>query len=293
MVGEIRAAGGVVWREDTGVPRVALIHRERYGDWTLPKGKLLAGEPELRAAVREVAEETGARVAVTRRLSRVGYFVEQNTPKTVAFWAMRYLSGEFVANDEVDALQWVALPQARDMVSYDVDRSVLDAFTAVPIPLAVVALVRHAKAGSREKWAGDDRMRPLSKAGRRQAQRLAGFLRAFAPERIVSADRVRCLQTVEPLAELTGQEIEVVRVFADEAYVDDPEATRAEVLAIAKSTQSAVICSQGTTIPGLVQDFAPHSPPESVSTRKAAAWVLAFAEGGDVVSTDYYPDAAS
>src|SRR6266496_1579068 len=124
---EIRAAGGVVWRDDGDVPQVAVIHRDRYDDWTLPKGKLEPGESDLAAAVREVAEETGARVAVTRRLGRV-YYVVEGMPKTVMFWAMRYLSGEFAAGDEVSDLRWLTVDEARVRLTYDRERSVLDAF---------------------------------------------------------------------------------------------------------------------------------------------------------------------
>ena len=286
---EIRAAGGVVWRDDGNVPQVAVIHRDRYDDWTLPKGKLEAGESDLAAAVREVAEETGARVAVTRRLGRVHYLVE-GVPKSVRFWAMRYLSGEFAAGDEVSDLLWLPVADARARLTYDRERSVLDEFTAVPVPQSVVALVRHAKAGKRSEWRGDDRLRPLEKIGRRQARTLAEFLRAFAPERIVAADLTRCVQTVEPLAQVSGREVEVVPTFADEAYVNDPDAARSEVLALAKSAASTVMCSQGIAIPGLVAQLV-QPPPESAATRKGAVWILAVADGV-VVSADYYGRAA-
>ncbi len=293
MTNEIRAAGGIVWRDDAGgaVPRVAVIHRERYNDWTLPKGKLDEGESDLQAAVREVGEETGARVAVSRRLIRVRYVVDADSPKTVAFWAMRYVSGEFTPNDEVDDLDWLSLPDARARLSYDVDRSVLDSFTALPVPQAIVALVRHGRAGKREAWIGDDRMRPLNPSGRQQARNLAAFLPAFMPERIEAADRVRCVQTVEPLAKLVGRDIEINPALSDEAYLEQPDATRAALLAAAKSTPSSVICSQGKAIPGLLQDLARRSPAELPTTRKGAAWVLAFADG-EVISADYYSDAS-
>ena len=289
MIKQIRAAGGVVWREDGDVPLVALVHRDRYDDWTLPKGKLEAGESDLAAAVREVGEEIGARVAVTRRLGRVRYVVE-GLPKSVLFWAMRYVSGDFVAGDEVSDLRWLPVEEARAKLSYDRERSVLDEFTAVPAPQSVLALVRHAKAGKRSEWAGEDRLRPLERTGRRQARRLATFLREFAPERIVAADRTRCVQTVEPLARLTGREVEIVPGFADEAYVNDPDAACSELLALAKSGTSTVMCSQGIAVPGLVGRLV-QPPPESSATRKGAVWILAVADGV-VVSADYYGRAA-
>lgn len=294
-----------MWRDDGGPLRIALIHRDRYDDWTLPKGKLHSDERELTAAVREVWEETGAAVAVSRRLIEVGYTVAargdaptvgpgaatstaDGLPKTVRFWAMHYRDGEFAPNDEVDDLAWLPLDEARARMSHDVDRSVLDSFTATPVPRSVVVLVRHAKAGKRTQWTGDDRLRPLDRAGRRQARGLATFLRAFAPGRVVAADRVRCVQTLEPFAEASGLDLETTETFADEGYLADPDRTRTELLAIAKSAPATVICSQGTALPALVEDLAGF---ESVSARKGSAWVLGFADG-TVVSADYYGNAA-
>jgi 8-oxo-dGTP diphosphatase len=283
----IRAAGGVVWRDDCGPMRIALIHRDRYDDWTLPKGKLHDGEREMIAAVREVWEETGATVAVSRRLIEVGYLVD-GLPKTVRFWAMRYRDGDFAANAEVDDLAWLPLDEARARLSHDADRAVLDSFTATPVPRSVVVLVRHAKAGKRSQWVGDDRLRPLDKAGRRQARGLATFLPAFAPSRVVTADRVRCIQTLEPFAAESGLNLEITETFADEGYLADPDRARTELLAIAKSAPAAVICSQGTALPALVEELAGF---ESVSARKGAGWALGFADGA-VVSADYYGNAA-
>lgn len=283
----IRAAGGVVWRDDDGPLRVAVIHRERYDDWSLPKGKLARGERALSAAVREVGEETGAAVAVTRRLIETSYLVD-DVPKTVRFWAMRYLSGEFTVNAEVDDLLWLPLAQARTALSHDVDRSVLDAFTAKPVPQSAIVLLRHAKAGKRTQWEGDDRLRPLDAAGRSQVRGLAEFLPLFAPVRVLSADRVRCVQTVEPFAEAAGLDLEIRPPFADEAYLDNPEEARSELLALAKSVPAAVVCSQGIAVPGLVADLAGL---QSAHARKGAAWVLCFADG-ELVSFDYYGNAA-
>jgi phosphohistidine phosphatase SixA/predicted NUDIX family NTP pyrophosphohydrolase len=302
VTAEIRAAGGVVWRVDQGPLRVALIHRDRYDDWSLPKGKLTEGERELDAAIREVHEEIGATVAVTRRLIETEYLVtprrgdvpvtscgpDEQVPKTVQYWAMRYRFGEFAPNAEVDDLVWVSLEEARSRLSHDIERAVLDSFTAKPAPQAVIVLVRHAKAGKRSQWADDDRLRPLDKAGRRQARGFMRFLPAFAPTRVVSANRVRCVQTVEPFAVSAGLEVEIDPAFADEAYLDDPDTTRNRLLEIAKSAPAAVISSQGAAVPGLVADLAGV---ENVVTRKGSAWVLSFADG-TAVAADYYSNAA-
>ena len=282
----IRAAGGVVWRDDGGPLRIAVIHRDRYDDWSLPKGKLNHGESRLSAAVREVHEETGAVVAATRRLIETAYLVD-DVPKTVQFWAMRYRSGEFTRNSEVDDLRWLPLPEARTALTHDVDRSVLDAFAARPVPQSVIVLLRHAKAGRRTQWQGDDRLRPLDKAGRLQSRELPAFLSAFTPVSVVSADRVRCVQTLEPFAVATGMDLAISPAFSDESYLDDPEATRNELLALAKSLPAAVVCSQGIAVPGLVTDL---TGLEDTRARKGAAWVLSFADGA-VVSADYYDNA--
>ena len=282
----IRAAGGVVWRDDSGPLRIAVIHRDRYDDWSLPKGKLNHGESRLSAAVREVHEETGAVVVATRRLIETAYLVD-DVPKTVQFWAMRYRSGEFTRNSEVDDLRWLPLPEARTALTHDVDRSVLDAFTTRPVPQSVIVLLRHAKAGRRTQWQGDDRLRPLDKAGRLQARELPAFLSAFTPVSVVSADRVRCVQTLEPFAVATGMDLAISPAFSDESYLDDPEATRNELLALAKSLPATVVCSQGIAVPGLVTDL---TGLEDTRARKGAAWVLSFADGA-VVSADYYDNA--
>jgi len=266
---------------------VALIRRDRYDDWSLPKGKVESGERDLAAAVREVNEEIGAAVAVSRWLTQTEYRVG-GAPKTVRFWAMRYLSGDFAASREVDDLAWVSPAEARERLSHDTDRSVLDAFTAEPVPESVVVLVRHAKAGKRSAWSGDDRLRPLDKAGRRQARGLIGFLSAFAPSRVVSADRVRCEHTVEPFAHAAGLDVEIDPAFSDEAYADDPDAAATRVLDVAKSASAVVISSQGSAVPGLVSRLAGVA---DASARKGSAWVLSLADGA-AASADYYGKAS-
>jgi 8-oxo-(d)GTP phosphatase len=287
----IVAAGGVVWRPQPAGPEVAVIRRERYRDWTLPKGKLEPNESELLAAVREVREEIGAEVAVSRTLDHVRYRVD-GAIKTVAFWVMRYLRGEFAPSAEIDELKWLTPEVAASRLSYPVDRSVLDSFTSRPLPEAVVVLVRHARAGKRSQWHADDRLRPLDPDGGRQAQRLAVLLTTFAPSRILSADLVRCIQTVQPLAEALGLQVELSAEFADESYESDPSTTITALRSLAKPDTVTVVCSQGVTIPGIIDQLGELGPvvPPSSQTRKAAAWVLAFADG-DVISADYYEDA--
>lgn len=280
----IRAAGGVVWRRNGGPLEVAVVHRPRYDDWSLPKGKVAPGETALEAAVREVREETGASVTVSRRIGQVKYTAE-GVPKKVSYWVMGFRGGDFVPNDEVDELQWLSVGEARSRLSYDVDRGVLADFTAVPVPDSVVVLVRHAKAGKRSEWAGADALRPLDEAGAAQASRLTTLLAAFGPERIYSANRVRCIATVQPLAASLDLEVRTDPVFDDEAYEAAPSNSQTALLALAKPGKVTVVCSQGLTIPSLVDRLGPGI--RSSDTRKGAWWVLSLIDG-DVVSADYY-----
>lgn len=280
----VAAAGGVVWRGNHKSLLVALVHRPRYDDWTLPKGKLDEGESELAAAVREVREEIGAEVAVSRRIGRIRYTAE-GIYKTVAYWVMRDLGGLFTPTREIDEVVWLPPAKARKRLTYDLDRAVLADFAAAPVPDSVIVLVRHAKAGKRTDWAADDTLRPLDPSGEAQAADLVPFLMAFRPTRIVSGRPVRCQQTVAPLAARAGLKVRVEDAFSDECFVGAPDSTYSALLALAKPGAVTVVCSQGITIPALIDRFAPGGG--AADTRKGAAWVLSLVDG-DVIAADYY-----
>ena len=119
----VRAAGGVLHRErEDGAIEVLLIHRPRYDDWTLPKGKLEPGESVGEGALREVSEETGFLGEIERRIGETAYNDRHGRPKRVTYFAMRPVSGEFAPNDEVDEVRWVTLEEAEELLSYAHDR---------------------------------------------------------------------------------------------------------------------------------------------------------------------------
>jgi 8-oxo-dGTP diphosphatase len=118
---QVRAAGGVLVRDG----QVALVHRPKYDDWSLPKGKLEEGETWEDAAVREVREETGFNVALHDELSSVEYTDPKGRPKTVRYWRMEPLGGEFAPNNEVDELRWMTPDEAAERLSYDHDRELV------------------------------------------------------------------------------------------------------------------------------------------------------------------------
>src|ERR1700754_2142998 len=124
----VLAAGAVLWRSerdaasDVADPtdaalEIAIIHRPRYHDWSLPKGKVDPGETEPVTAVREVHEETGHTSILGRRLTAVSYPIDQGTKK-VRYWAARCVDGEFSPNDEVDELKWLPVSEALKQVEY-------------------------------------------------------------------------------------------------------------------------------------------------------------------------------
>lgn len=129
----MRAAGGIVLRAgDSGGWEVALVHRPEHLDWTLPKGKLEAGEALADCALREVREETGYRCQLGRFVGEVEYLDRHGRVKVVSYWLMQTVDGSFQPNAEVDELRWLHLAEAVGLLSYAHDAELL---ASVQVPL--------------------------------------------------------------------------------------------------------------------------------------------------------------
>lgn len=130
MAEQVRAAGGLVVRERDGEVEVAVVHRPRYDDWSLPKGKLEDGESFEAGALREVEEETGLRCRLGEELPTVSYRDQKGRGKLVRYWRMRPTGGAFAPNDEVDELRWLTPKKARRLLDYEHDRRLIDELDA-------------------------------------------------------------------------------------------------------------------------------------------------------------------
>ncbi|MEV6813938.1 NUDIX hydrolase [Micromonospora sp. NPDC051296] len=284
----IRAAGGVVWRRTTnGGCQVCLVHRPRYGDWSLPKGKLEPGEHPLLAAAREVAEEADAQAVPELRLPTVQYRSEGRL-KLVDYWSMRAVgTGGFEPDTEVDEVRWLAVDEAMQLVSYPHDAEVLAAFAALPRVTATMVLVRHGHAGNRLAWSGPDAGRPLDARGWSEAYALAPLIALIRPARLLSASPRRCVQTLDPAAASLDLPIEVSGDLDEPRAGQQPDecvlAAAARLTALAAAGEPVAVCSQGKVIPGALERLAGQCA--DYTTGKGGGWLLAFT-GDRLIAAD-------
>ncbi|MBO3663788.1 NUDIX hydrolase [Microbacterium stercoris] len=262
----VYAAGGVVWRVTAqGGLRVLLIHRTKYRDITLPKGKVEPGEMLAETAVREIFEETGIRTALGPQLGISRYHLPSGKQKIVHYWSapatdQAIRESAFVPNDEISGLEWVSLKKAHTRLSYPVDIEILEHFEklvedGVLHTFPVIAL-RHGKAVPRDDWKGRDMLRPLHPRGKAQAKSVVGALRAFGVRRIVSSTAVRCLQTVAPLADALGTRVRETDLLSQDAWEDGTSDVRAVVGRRVRAGKPAVLCSHGPVLPEILEELA-------------------------------------
>jgi 8-oxo-(d)GTP phosphatase len=251
----IRAAGAVTYRpgRDRGSePEVLLVHRTKYDDWSLPKGKQEPGEQLPVTAVREVREESGARIVLGRRLVPTRYLTDKG-PKQVDYWAARVRRTDdgAVPNHEVDQVAWMQASRAAERISYARDVAVLEDFRTEPAATVPLILLRHATALPRTDFRGDDAERPLEETGRADAKTLAVLLSCFAPAaHVVSSPAVRCADTVRPYAELTGATVRPEPALG--VSRTDPSGSRDLITRIVAAGEPAVCCAHRENLHALL-----------------------------------------
>jgi 8-oxo-(d)GTP phosphatase len=285
MADTVRASGAVLWRTAGDGVEFAVVHRPAYDDWSLPKGKLEHDEHPLLAGLREVLEETGFHGIPEVRLDDVAYTLPDGRPKTVQFWSMRaderHPTVPVADPDEVDEVAWLSVGAAAQRLSYPADRALVQHVAALPPITQQTLLIRHADAGERKKWKGDDALRPLDDGGREQAAGLGAVLAPFGPRRLYAATPLRCKQTLEPLAVATG-----LPIVSDSAFTEPADAADAPAkakLAAARllelRAERAGICSQGKVIPPMLAALTGADDPAPYKTPKGGGWILSWSGG--------------
>lgn len=218
----VLAAGAVVTRvHPTRGTEVVLVHRKRYDDWSLPKGKVEAGESLPACAVREVREETAVAIRLGAPLDSVTYDAGRVGLKQVHYWSASVVSATRRAPDaEVDVVSWLPLRVALSRLDFDHDRRLVAQLMEQPTTTPLV-IVRHAKAMDRKDWSKKDEARPINSRGRRQARLLIPMLAAYGAQRLVSSTSARCISTLMPYAHSAELRVETFPQLSEERGTDD------------------------------------------------------------------------
>jgi len=259
------AAGAVVWRLVEGKLRVLLIHRTKYRDVTLPKGKVDPGEMLAETAAREVHEETGIKVALGVPVGVSRYWMRPKRQKVVHYWAAEATddairASTFVPNGEIAAIEWVSLKKARARLSYPVDVEIIDNFARLVddgvLRTFPIIVLRHAKALPRAEWDGADADRPLTARGMEQAKAIVAPLRAFGVRRVVTSDAERCRRTIARLEKKMGRAARVSPDLSQDAWEAGDADIRSVVGHRVRARKAAVLCSHRPVLPAIVSELA-------------------------------------
>jgi len=309
MTDAILAAGAAIWRSTADAPQeapepqeaggaeVLLVHRPKYDDWSMPKGKSEPGEHILLTAVREVWEETCVRPVLGPRLPSVEY-ISWGHPKRVSYWSAFSSGHEAAPGYEIDAMAWVPLAQAREQLADTHDDPVISAFR--PCQTVPLMLVRHASAGHRADWPGDDALRPLDAQGAADAQALARLLACFAPTaRVISSPALRCTETIRPFAASFGGTVEAeARLAAPgrsadfSSRTDLADSLRRLLSGLVAERRPAVLCLDRENLPDALAAVcsslgAADAIPADPSLPKGGFWVV-HAAAGELAGLERY-----
>ena len=262
----VRAAGTVLWRparqSDSTDIEVALVHRPKYDDWSLPKGKLDPGEHLVACAVREVLEETGHAVSLGAPIGVQRYPVAGAT-KEVLYWAARAddTAAPWRGTAEIDRLEFVPFGRVEARLTHqrdtDLVRATVTTLGRPPEDTTPLIVLRHAKAMSRKRWTGTDADRPLDPKGSAQADRLAVLLACFGIRRIVSSDTMRCVDTVRPFATAERRHVEHEPRVTEEAHDESPQGAADAARELLADPAPTVLCSHRPVLPTLFAALAP------------------------------------
>jgi 8-oxo-dGTP diphosphatase len=295
------AAGAAIWRPaadpGSGEAEVLLVHRPAYDDWSLPKGKSEPGEHILLTAVREVLEETCVRPVLGPRLPTVEY-ISWGRPKRVSYWAAFSAGLEAAPGQEIDAISWRPLAQARKQLADTHDDPVISALR--PVGTVPLILARHASAGRKADWPGDDFARPLDAAGEADTCVLTGLLSCFAPAaRVISSPALRCTETVRLYAEESGGTVEAEACLIPygrspdfSSRTEQADALSCLLSGLVTRRRPVILCLHRENLPEVLAATcaalgAPASVPADPSLPKGGFWV-AHAADGELAALERY-----
>jgi 8-oxo-dGTP diphosphatase len=271
----VEAAGALVWRVRQGRLQVVLVHRPRYRDWSWPKGKLEPGEHVITAAVREVEEETGLDVVLGRPLPGLEYRLADGRLKRVHYWAAQPAGrpdrpavharppAEHASADEIDRVRWMDADVAHQRLTRAEDRVPLDALVEAHadgrLDTRALVVVRHGRARSRTGWGREEGTRPLTEAGRKQADALVPVLSAFGVAEVVTSPWTRCLRTVLPYVTAAGLAPTEDERLTEAQHADSPEKTADAVAAVLRAGQDVALCTHRPVLPTVLEVVGEHA----------------------------------
>ena len=285
----IQAAGAVLWRKsDISQLEIAVIHRPRYDDWSLPKGKVESGESHISAGYREIQEETGYESTFGPEIGTVVYKLE-GAPKEVRYWAAAATVKTGTPNpQEVDEVLWLAPKKAKEKLTNKDDRAIVDFFLEFGADTFPIILLRHAKALKRTEWDGDDGDRPLEHRGQLQAKRLLPIYLPYGISEVHTSDALRCIETIDLMARL----IEKTPIFSADlseyGYAKDREAPLDYVQDLMNRGISAIVCSHNPIIPKVVKKLVGKKYFKSMDRElEPAQAIVLHCRAGEVIACDW------
>jgi 8-oxo-dGTP diphosphatase len=285
----IQAAGAVLWRKsDISQLEIAVIHRPRYDDWSLPKGKVESGESHISAGYREIQEETGYESTFGPEIGTVVYKLE-GAPKEVRYWAAAATLKTGTPNpQEVDEVLWLEPKKAKEKLSNKDDRAIVDFFLEFGVDTFPIILLRHAKALKRTEWDGDDGDRPLEHRGQLQAKRLLPIYLPYGISEVHTSDALRCIETIDLMTRLIEKTAIFSADLSEYGYAKDKEAPLDYVQDLMDRGISAIVCSHNPIIPKVVKKLVGKKYFKSMDRElEPAQAIVLHCRAGEVIACDW------